>query len=223
MDREQKDIFINEFENEIENDIYDDQSDLAVFIDGLLFELENPDEELHELLKQLAKTNKQFELLYNFVRDFETVLLSYQEYGDYKTLLTNYQQNITSLKKEMYLEDMNDEEFIEFLSTSLVHTVLEMNEISSQGMMYAHQKLSDKIVYKEFDSLKIGLQLKDDDLYIHTNLILPIDFSLELENGLELISDIVEVNPDGNIYKITLPLLDEQPLEYKLVMFSQEL
>lgn len=219
MDKEQKDVYANEFENEIEKDVYEEDSDLGVFLGGLLFELENPDEELHEKLKELAKTNKQFELFYSLVRDYETVLLDYQKYGDYKTLLTNYQQSITELKKEMYLEDMNDEEFIEFLSTSLVHTVLETNEISSQGMMYAHQKLSDKIVYKEFDSLKIGLQLKDNDLYIHTNLILPINFSLELENDLELISEIVEINPEGNIYKITLPILDDQPLEYKLAMF----
>lgn len=222
MDREQKDIYVNELENNTE-DLCGSESDLAVFIDGLLFELENPDEELHEMLKELAKTNKKFELLYNFVKDFETVLLSYQKYGDYKMLLTNYQQNLSSLKKDMYLEDMNDEEFIKFLKSILSYTEIETAKISSQEIMYAHQKLTDEIIYKEFGNLKIGLQLKDDNIYIHTNLILPIDFSLELENGLELISDIVEVNPDGNIYKITLPLLDEQPLEYKLVMFSQEL
>lgn len=200
-----------------------DSTEVDDYIQALLLskQLEESDEELEELLYELAKSHPDYQSLYDLNHHIADIFE-----GDTLTQLhEREQQYLYTYRKLLGKENMDIDQFREYIHTKFNYRIVEKGDLISQNetvsMTFHHQKLlqNDDMIYHSIGQLEIGLQLKNQNtLIIHCNSSIVVSFILELDEYYYFNSKPIHIDETGVTYQIDLPYLERKDYSYQLIV-----
>lgn len=193
------------------------------FIESLIYSLQNNEQSLFELLEKNVESEEQ-QFLLDFINEVNIYKSNLEEYGSYQQLHDSYINNLQEYKDLLRWDDMELEEFKEYMQRVIPSGVLtkgklivEDHNIIMTLKKSREVKTGDSITLVS-EYFKYTIELNDPyHITILTPLIKPLDIILVLEDRT-LIFELKETNKDEFVYEVELPYIELGEYDYKIVV-----
>lgn len=215
------------FEEELELDEdLDDSTEYNYkhgFIESLLYSLQNNEQSLFELLEKNVESPQQ-QFLLDFIQQVNSYKENIEEFGSYEQLQATYMKNLEEYKDLVEYNDMDIEEFKEYMQRVIPFSVLNKGQlIVEDHNLSMTLKKNKKITVGEnltlvSDYFKYTIELNNPyHITISTPLIKTLDITLLVED-YSLKFDLKETYADKFVYEVELPYLPLGEYDYKIVV-----